>query len=226
MTSYIDAAVREKRNLLEPEALRLLAAYGIPVPKHALAQSCAEAVAEADRIGYPVVMKIVSQDILHKSDVGGVELNLQNGAEVAQAYARILRNIQSRQPTARTSGILVEEMLRPGLECIIGMTVDASFGPALMFGLGGVFVEVLRDTSFRVLPLDRENAGAMLRELKAAPLLTGTRGQPPRDLEALTDLLLRVARLTEENPRIREIDLNPCLVYENGAVIADARILL
>lgn len=226
MNQWIETARREGRNLLEPEALALFEEYGLPVPRGKLAASVPAALAAAGELGYPVAMKIVSPDILHKSDVGGVKLNLQSPDEVEAAYHAILQNAKNHRPETDIRGILVVEMLERGLECITGMVKDASFGPAFMFGLGGVFVEVLQDVSFRTLPLDRENALAMVRELKAAALLCGTRGQPPKDLEAVAGLLLGVARMVQENPEIQELDINPCMVYEKGVMAADARVML
>ncbi|MDR0840876.1 MAG: acetate--CoA ligase family protein [Christensenellaceae bacterium] len=227
MNEWIGTALTQKRDLLEPEAWALLAAYGIPVPKHRLVKTAAEAVAAAGAIGYPVVLKVVSQDILHKSDAGGVRVGLRDAEAVQAAYAGILKSVRAYQPNARVEGIFVCEMLPPGgVECIIGTTHDASFGPVVMVGLGGIFVEVLRDVSFRIPPLNKADALAMIGELKGAALLTGIRGQKPRDVEALADMLLRVARLVQENPEIEELDINPCIVYEAGAVPVDARVLL
>lgn len=227
MNEWIQTALEQGRSLLETEAWALLSDYGLAMPKHNLAKSAREAVAAAEKIGYPVVLKIVSRDVVHKSDAGGVRVGLGDAAAVEAAYAGILDSVVSHVPDARVEGVLVSEMLPSGgTECIIGMTRDPSFGPALMVGLGGVFVEVLKDVSFRVLPLCEADALAMIEELKGIALLRGVRGQKPRDVKALAQTLVKVAKLVEENPQIKELDINPCIVYEIGAVPVDARILL
>ncbi|MEL7608045.1 MAG: acetate--CoA ligase family protein [Bacillota bacterium] len=227
MNKWIQEALEQGRSLLETEAWALLSDYGLAMPRHKLVKSAGEAASAAAEIGYPVVLKIVSRDIVHKSDAGGVRVGLGDSASVEAAYAGILDSVASHAPDARVEGILVSEMLPSGgTECIIGMTWDPSFGPALMVGLGGVFVEVLKDVSFRVLPLSEADALAMIGELKGAALLRGVRGQKPRDVKALAQALVKVAKLVEENPQIKEIDINPCIVYETGAVPVDARIIL
>ena len=226
MNKLIAGAVAEKRNLLEPEALELFAAYGVAVPRHVFCDCIEGAVAAGEEIGYPVAAKIVSRDIVHKSEAGGVSLNLNSAEEVAAACLKMLESAEEAAAGARISGFLVSEMLRPGLECIAGMVRDVSFGPALMCGLGGVFVEVLRDVSFRVPPISKEDAIAMIYELKGAPLLKGARGGAAKDAGALAELLLRLGDIALENPEIQEMEINPCFVYENGLAIADARVML
>lgn len=226
MHERIAAAAAEGRNLLEHEAWELFAAYGIPVPRCRLATKLEEAVRFASDIGYPVVMKIVSRDILHKSEAGGVKVKLSDEQSVRTAYAQIMESVVRYKPDARISGILVCEMLSPGVETIIGMTQDVSFGPAFMFGLGGIFVEVLKDVSFRVLPLTKADALEMIREIKGYTILSGVRGEEPKDIDAVADLLVKVAKMVEENPEIRELDINPCFVYPSGVRPADARVML
>lgn len=227
MNERIRVALEEGRALLEPEAWALLMEYGLPMPRHRVAHSAGEAAEAAAEIGFPVVLKIVSRDVLHKSDAGGVRVNLATAAAVEAAYDGILESVGTRVPGARVEGVLVCEMLPTGgVECIVGMIRDASFGPAIMVGLGGVFVEVLKDVTFRVLPLTEADALAMIQELKGYALLGGVRGQKPKDVAALAKILLGVAKLVEENPEIRELDINPCIVYERGAVPVDARIML
>jgi acetate---CoA ligase (ADP-forming) subunit beta len=226
MHERIAAAKAEGRNLLEYEAWALFAAYGISVPRCRLAKSVEEAVRFAAEIGFPVVLKIVSPDILHKSDAGGVKVNLGDAQSVREGFAAIMNSARAYRPEARLEGVLVCEMLPAGLETIIGMTQDVSFGPAFMFGLGGIFVEVLRDVSFRVLPLTKADALEMIREIKGYSLLRGIRGETPKDEEALADLIVKVAKMVEENPEIRELDINPCFVYSSGARPADARVML
>ncbi len=226
MRACIAEAQKQGRNLLEPEALALFAEYGLPVPVHRLAASAEEAAQAAADMGYPVALKIVSGDILHKSDAGGVKLKLADASAVKTAYTDIMNSARAYKPDADIAGVLVAGMQQPGLECIVGMTRDASFGPAFLFGLGGIFVDILRDVAFRVLPLHREDVADMIRELKAAPLLLGARGQAPKDLEAIADTLLKVAKMVSENPEIRELDINPLFVYERGVMVADARVML
>lgn len=224
MAIAIGKAMQEGRNLLEPEAYELLAAYGVSVPQHRVVTSAEEAEAAAAEVGYPVVAKIVAPDILHKTEVGGVLLNLNDAAAVRAAYRQIVE--RSRQAKATLRGILISHMAPPGTEVIAGLTHDAQFGPVVMFGLGGVFVEVYRDVSFRLVPLTEPDAAAMIREIKAFPILQGIRGGRSADLTALTDLLLTVSRMGQENPEIAEMDLNPIIVYEKGLSVVDARVLL
>jgi len=226
MHESIRIAKSEGRNLLEHEAWDLLAGYGIPAPRCRLAVNADDAAKAAEEIGFPVALKIVSKDIIHKSDAGGVKLKLKDGDAVREAFGQIMENVCAHQPDADITGVLVCEMLSPGLETIIGMTHDVSFGPALMFGLGGVFVEVIRDVSFRVLPLTKADALAMIREIKGYALLEGVRGEKPKDVVALADLIVKVAKMVEENPEIRELDINPCFLYASGLSPADARVML
>lgn len=224
MTIAIGKAIQEGRNLVEPEAYALLEAYGVSVPRHRVVNSAEQAeVASAD-LGYPVVAKIVSPDVLHKTELGGVLLNLNDAAAVRAAYRQIVE--RSRQARAALRGVLISRMAPPGIEVIAGLTQDAQFGPVVMFGLGGIFVEVYRDVSFRLVPLTEPDAAAMIREIKASPVLQGVRGGRPADLKALADLLLTVSRIAVENPEIAEVDLNPIIVYEEGLSVVDARVLL
>lgn len=226
MHERIAAAIAEGRNLLEYEAWELFAAYGIPVPRCRLAKDEDEAVRFAAEIGYPVVLKIVSTDILHKTEAGGVKVKLTDAQSVREGFATIMDSARKYRPDARLNGVLVCEMLPQGVETIIGMTQDVSFGPAFMFGLGGIFVEVMQDVSFRVLPLSKADALGMIREIKGYPLLRGVRDEQPRDEDALADLICKVAKMAEENPEIKELDINPCFVYASGARPADARVLV
>ena len=180
----------------------------------------------AKQIDGSVAMKIVSPDILHKSDAGGVRLNLTTASEVRRAFADILADANKYDPSADIRGVLVAPMAETGLEVIIGTKIDDQFGPIIMFGLGGVLVEVLKDVSFRVLPLTLEEAGEMINEIKASVILGGVRGNPPVDKEALKKLLVKVSEIIESYPEIREMDLNPVIVREKGLSIVDARIIL
>ena len=211
--------------LLEPEAIQLLQAYGIPYPNHDVAHSVKEAAEIAEGLGYPVVLKVVSRDVVHKSDVGGVAVGLENVDSVRDAYGQILTAVGDHVPGAEIQGVLVCRQAPPGLEVIVGGLKDALFGPTIMFGLGGVFVEVLKDVSFRVAPLERRDAEEMVREIQAYPLLAGARGQESRDISALVDLLVKVSRLMVERPDICELDLNPLRVYRQGLLVLDARVL-
>jgi len=220
-------ARREKRNyLLEPEAKTICAQYGIPVTRFRIAKTPQEAVKHAQEIGYPIVLKIVSPDVIHKWDVGGVTLNLKTPEQVKEAYDKILQNVKKHKPEAKINGVLVQEMAPLSTEVIVGATKDPQFGPALMFGLGGIFVELLKDVAFRIAPITETDAREMITEVKAYPILRGYRGQPPADIDAVVQILLDTSRLVMGNPEIRELDLNPIMVYEKGAKTVDARIIL
>ncbi len=222
-------ALEEGRNkLLEHEAYEFLKAFDLPVPRFGLATSEDEAVKIAQRVGYPVVLKIVSPDIVHKSDVGGVKVNIASDEEVSKWFNTIMSNVMVRAPGARVAGILVQEMVPQDLEVIVGSTRDPVFGPVVMFGLGGVFVEVLKDVSLRIVPLTEYDAEEMLSEIKSARILRGYRGTPPRDSKALVDIILKVGKIMESVEEITDIDLNPVMVFPEGkgAKIADARILI
>ena len=222
-------ALEEGRGkLLEHEAYEFLGYYGLPVPKFGLATSPDEAVEIANRVGYPVVLKVVSPDIVHKSDVGGVKVNLASDEDVRKWFDTIMLNVRSRAPSARVVGILVQEMVPQDLEVIVGATRDPVFGPVVMFGLGGIFVEVLKDVSLRITPLTEYDAEEMLNEIRASSILRGYRGAPPRDRKALVDVILKVGRVMEEVPEVTDIDLNPIMSFPEGqgAKIADARVLI
>ncbi|MBS7646231.1 MAG: acetate--CoA ligase family protein [Candidatus Bathyarchaeia archaeon] len=220
-------AVKEgRKHLYETEAKTICMEYDIPVTAFKLAESEAEAVKAAEEIGFPVVLKIVSPDIIHKSDVGGVMLNLKNAKEVKTAYKRIMENVKKHKRDAKIIGVIVQEMAPPSTEVIVGAIKDLQFGPTLMFGLGGVFVEILKDVTFRVVPITEEEAREMLTEIKAYPLLKGYRNLPPADTEAIVKILLNTSRLVTEHLEIKELDLNPVMVYEKGAKTVDARIIL
>jgi acetyl-CoA synthetase (ADP-forming) len=222
-----DGALREGRKfLLEPEAKLVCREFGIPVTRFRVAKSEEEAAGFAGEIGFPVVLKVVSPDVLHKFDVGGVVLSLSSQEEVRAAYRRILENVKRNIPRARISGVLVQEMAPASTEVIVGALKDPQFGPALMFGLGGVFVEVLKDVTFRIAPVSEGEAREMITEVKAYPILKGYRGQPPADIDAIVKILLGVSKLVMEHSIIKELDLNPIMVYEKGAKVVDARIIL
>jgi acetyl coenzyme A synthetase (ADP forming)-like protein len=212
---------------LEPaEVQELLAAYGLRTPPSVVARDAAQAVSAAARVGYPVVLKLVSESITHKSDVGGVVLDLRDEAEVRGAFAAIGERLAARGLRDRMDGVLVQPMLREGSEAIVGMTHDPSFGPLLMFGLGGVNVELLKDVAFRVQPLTDRDARELVRAVRGFPLLEGWRGAPAGDVAAVEETLLRVSQLAGDHPEIVEMDLNPVKVLEpgRGCVVLDARV--
>ncbi|GBD23189.1 hypothetical protein HRbin29_00847 [bacterium HR29] len=217
----------EGRTLLtEVEAKSALAEAGIPVVETRLARSREEAQRIAGELGFPVVLKIVSPDIAHKSDVGGVKLNLADAEAVGRAWDEIMAAVRAAEPTARIEGVSVQRMAKPGIEVIVGMTTDPQFGPVMMFGLGGIMVEVLKDVAFRLVPLEEKDAAEMIDEIRARPILDGVRGQPGGDIAALRQLLLAVSRFVESHPEVRELDLNPVFVYPDGVVAVDARMVV
>ncbi len=229
VNKVINAAKSEGRNkLLEHEAYDALRVYGLPVPKAGLARSVDEAVEIARRVGFPVVLKVVSPDIVHKSDVGGVIINVKNEEEVIKAYNSIASNVAKKAPEAKVVGILVQEMVPSGLEVIVGATRDPTFGPVLLFGLGGIFVEVLKDVSFRITPVTEYDAETMLTEIKSAKILDGYRNLPPRDKKALVDIIVKLSKFMENHEDVTDVDLNPIMSFEvgKGAKIADARIII
>jgi len=223
----INQAKKEGRKaLLETEAKTICTEYGIPVNKFNLAKNEKEAATYADQIGYPIVLKIVSPDIIHKSDAGGVMLNLKTPAEVASAYQKIIENAKKYKADAKIVGVLVQEMAPQSTEVIVGAIKDPQFGQTIMFGLGGIFVELLKDVNFRVAPITAEDAKEMIMQLKAYPLLKGYRNTPPADIDALVSILCNTSRLVMDNPEIKELDLNPIMAYPKGAKTVDARIIL
>ncbi|MBA3035360.1 MAG: acyl-CoA synthetase [Desulfobacterium sp.] len=225
--SIINEAIKENRRfLLEPEAKQLLRLHGAAVSSDALAKTADEAVKIAEKYKDKVALKIVSPDILHKSDAGGVLLNLNTESEIRKAFDDIMHNALQYKPDADIRGVLVSPMAKKGLEIIIGTKIDDQFGPVIMFGLGGIMVEVLKDVSFRVLPISPRSAKHMMEEIKGTVLLNGIRGEKPYDKAAIKKLLLLCSELVESYPEIMEMDLNPVIVYENGIQIVDARIIL
>ncbi len=220
-------AKQEKRTVLtEVESKELVEKAGINVVRAKLATSMKEAVALSKEVGFPVVLKIASADVVHKSDAGGVTVDVKNATQVSNAYREIMTAIKQKFPKATIDGVSVQPMAKPGVEVIIGMTKDAQFGPVLMFGLGGIFVEILKDVSFRIVPLAPRDAAEMIRDIKGYPVLEGYRGQAPSDVSALEDMLLKVSAFVDKNPDIKELDLNPVFAYSDGAVAVDARVVL
>lgn len=200
----------------DAEARDVLEAYGIPLPKSGLAATPDEAVTLAEQIGYPVVMKIASPDILHKSDIGGIKLNIMSASEVRDAFDLLVYRAQRFMPDATIWGCQIQQMVKGGREIIIGVNRDPQFGPLIMFGLGGIYVEAMKDVTFRVAPIDRRNAKEMLGEIRAYKLLRGLRGEKPSDQAAVMDTLLRISQLVTDFPEIVELDINPLMVFEQG----------
>jgi len=223
----VEAARREERkNLLETESLEILRLYGLRLPPTAFAPSPAEAAVEARKLGFPVAIKIVSPDILHKSDVGGVKLNLASATAVKNSARAVLKQIAVERSTARIDGFLVSPMAPPGQECIFGVFRDPGFGPVIMFGLGGIFVEALKDVAFGVAPLSASDVDRMIRSIRGYRLLTGFRGEGEKDIEAVRRLIERLSLIATENPDLAELDLNPVIVHSHGSSVVDARIIL
>lgn len=215
-----------RKFLLEHEAKMVCMEYDIPVTKLKVATSVQEAIKYAEEIGYPVVLKILSPDVIHKFDVGGVILNVKSSKEVEEAYNKILRNTKEKVPNAKILGVTVQEMAPPSTEVIVGGLKDPQFGPVVMFGLGGIFVEILKDVTFRIAPINEEEAREMITEVKAYPILEGYRGAPPADVDTIVKILVNTSKLMMDYQEIKELDLNPIMVYGKGAKTVDARIIL
>lgn len=225
--NVLDKAKMEGRTVLtEIESKELLRRAGIPVVETKLARTKKEAISVSKEIGFPVALKIASPDIVHKSDSGGVRLGLANATQVDKAFSEIMAVIRRNYPSATIHGVSVQKMALPGIEVIIGMSKDPQFGPVLMFGLGGVLVEVLKDVSFRIVPVTKRDASEMIKEVKGYRLLQGYRGQEAADISSLENLIVKVSQFVEQNPQIKELDLNPIFAYKDGAIAVDARIIL
>lgn len=218
----VDVRVSTGDILMGVDALEFLQRRGLPALRSKAACQPEEAIDAAREIGYPVALKLSSPDILHKTEVKGVLLDLRDEAEVKEGFERLLTEVTSLVPTARMEGVVVQEMGK-GTEVIIGAIHDAQFGPVIMFGLGGIFVEVLADVSFRVIPIEKKDAGEMIREIRGFPILSGARGDQA-DLEAIETLLVEVSSIANNSPEISEMDLNPVFVNAQGCAICDARI--
>jgi 4-hydroxybutyryl-CoA synthetase (ADP-forming) len=217
-----------RSNLLEEEGYEVLRAYGFPTPKSILGATEDECVKAAKEIGYPVVMKIASPDIIHKSDAGGVKVGVKSDDELRAAFRSIIESAKKYKSDAKIKGVLVQEMVKSAKETILGASQDPTFGPVIMFGLGGIYVEVLKDVVFRVAPIDEREAAGMVESIKTIKLLKGVRGEKPSDLKAISDSLQRLSQLVVDFPEIEEFDINPLLVLEEGkgARVVDARIIL
>ena len=226
-TTILDRAKTERRTVLtEFESKKLLERAGIPVVETRLVRTKRETISVSKEMGFPVVLKITSPDIVHKSDSGGVKLGIANATQAGKAYSEIMLSIKQRYPGAIIHGLTVQKMAPPGIQVIVGMNKDPQFGPVLMFGLGGILVELLKDVSFRIVPVTKRDATEMISEIKGYPLLEGYRGQEPANIDALQDIIVRVSQFVERTPEIKELDLNPIFAYRDKAVSVDARIVL
>jgi len=216
-----------RKTLIEPHAKEVLRLASIQVPRFKLVKDLTGAIDCAGAIGYPVVLKIVSPDIAHKTDVGGVCLGLRTVRDIEDGFSQIILSVADEMPMAFLEGFLVEEMVPAGgIEVIVGAMRDEQFGPFVMFGIGGVAVEIMKDVSFRLAPVTREDAHEMMREVKGFPLLTGYRGAGMRDIEAVADVIVKLSGIIENIQGIKEIEINPLIVYHRGAVAVDARTVL
>lgn len=226
-SSIFDQVKKEGRFVLtESESKKILKQAGIPVVETKLAKTQKEAISLSQKMGFPVALKIASPGVVHKTDSGGVKLSINNVNEVKNAYNEILKKVKKQYPDAVVHGVSVQKMARPGTEVIIGTSKDPQFGPVIMFGLGGVFVELLKDVSFRVIPVERKDAQEMINEIKGYPILEGYRGKDPANISVLVEIILKISKLVEENSQIKELELNPIVAYRDKAVAVDARIIL
>jgi acyl-CoA synthetase (NDP forming) len=215
-----------RSNLLETESRALLEEYGISLPEAILAHSPEEAIEAARKMSYPLAMKVISPDIIHKSDAGGIKLGIKDEKDMKKAFEEILNNACKVTTKERVLGTLVSPMAAKGQECIVGMIRDPQFGPVIMFGLGGIFVEVLKDVSFRVAPLAEEDIDEMIKEIKGYKILTGIRGEKLKDINAIKNILAKLSEIAINHTEIEEIDLNPVIVHEKGVSIVDSRVII
>ena len=213
-------------NLSQTDALDLLSCYGLPAVKTEFARTRQQAVDLAKKIGQPIAMKIVSPDVVHKIDIGAVKLDLNSDQEVKEAFDQILKNVKANAPTARIEGVLLQNYVTGGTETIIGVHRDPKFGPLLMFGLGGIYVEVYRDVSFRLAPIRELGAHNMIQQSRGSKILAGFRGEPPRDIEAIAECIERLSQLAMDLEEVRELDVNPLLAFEKGCKAVDARVIV
>lgn len=211
--------------ITEPNAVKRLADYGISYPGNGLAKNDQEAVELAENLGFPVVMKIVSPDIIHKTDSGGVRLGLTSREDVKNAFKEIIASAKKNFPDALIEGVLICEQAKQGVEVIVGVTKDRVFGRVMMFGLGGIFTETLNDITFRSIPITTMDAKEMIEEIKGYPILRGVRNRASCDMQALKDLLIKVSKFIVEHPEIDELDLNPVCVYTKGVQVLDVRLI-
>jgi acyl-CoA synthetase (NDP forming) len=228
-SSLLSQARADNRSHLRPEEVfEVFSCYDIRIPKSLLARDAEQAIKQAKTIGFPVVLKIASPQITHKSDLGGVRIGLRDEEAVRLAFSEIMQNCSTAVPEASIEGVTVQEMVEKGKELIVGAYRDLLFGPVIMFGLGGIYVETLQDVSFRIAPLSMEDTTVMMREIRSFPIIAGIRGEEPYDVEAVQKAILRICRLMEDHPEIQEMDINPlkALTFGKGAIAIDGRITL
>lgn len=225
--TLIQKALQEGRSsMLANEAQQICNFHNIPVPQAYLTTDIRDAVLKAKKIGFPIALKIMSPQIIHKSDVGGVILNIKDEMELMTQYQKMATEVPKRAPEAKILGILVAEMVPPSTELIVGAVRDNQFGPSIMFGMGGIFTEIYNDTAFRVAPIDKTDAWNMIHELRGSRILEGARGQPPANIDALISLLLRVSELMMDHDEISQLDLNPVMAYPDRVCAVDTRIIV
>jgi len=217
---------KKRNNLTELESREVLTHYGIPIVKGEIVKTIEQAKKFVEKIGYPVVLKVISPQIVHKSDVGGVVIDIRNEKELFQAYHGIVKNVEEKVPKAVIDGFFIQEMVSGGHEVIVGGKWDSTFGQTIAFGLGGVFVEVFKDVSFRVIPIKKEDTLGMIKEIKAYKILKGYRGKKPVNIDALVDILMKTSKMMVENPEIKELDINPVFSLPDQAIAGDARIII
>lgn len=223
---FLRTAIQQKKKFLTvQESKNILFQANFPINPTGFGTNLNEVLAEAEKIGFPVVLKVSSQDIIHKSDIGGVVTGIRSIDELKEKYEQMQQRISQKVPNAKIEGYIIEKM-ESGIELLVGSTIDPMFGPILAFGLGGIYVEVLKDVVFRLIPIEREDATEMLSEIKAAKILDGIRGQPPINKKALVDLLIKTSNFIDQHPEIEELDLNPVFATEKGVTVVDARIIL
>jgi acyl-CoA synthetase (NDP forming) len=225
--TIIQKALQEERSsLLIPEAQQICKLHHIPTPVSHVVQSAEEAVTKGNLIGFPVVLKIISPQVLHKSDVGGVVLGIDDEAALKEAYPKLIAEVRKNNPKAEVLGVLIEKMMPSSTEVIVGGIRDIQFGPSVMLGMGGIFTEVYKDVAFRVAPIDKIDALNLIHELRGSKILEGIRGQPAADLDALVDVLIDVSSLMSQHSAISQLDLNPVIAYPDGVCAVDTRIVL
>ncbi len=215
-----------RNTLVEPEAMEVLRLNSIPVPDFRVVKDVNAAIETAEKMGFPVVLKLVSPDLTHKSDVGGVALGLKDGKEIESSWAQMILDVAFKRPSAMIEGFIIEKMAPRGLEVIVGGIKDEQFGPVVMFGAGGVTAELMKDVSLRLAPIDRNEAFEMMSETRGYPLLTGFRGNTMKDLDAVADTIIKLSEILEETDGIKELEINPLLVYERGVLAVDAMAVL
>jgi acyl-CoA synthetase (NDP forming) len=225
--TIIQKALQEGRSsLLIHESQQICKLHHIPTPVSYVVQNVDEAVTKGKLIGFPVVLKIISPQILHKSDVGGVVLGIEGEAALKEAYPKLVAEVREKEPKAEVLGVLIEKMMPPSTEVIVGGIRDSQFGPSIMFGMGGIFTEVYKDVAFRVAPVDKIDALNLIHELRGSKILEGIRGQPPADMDALVDVLIDVSSLMLQHSAVSQLDLNPVIAYPDGVRAVDTRIVL